>query len=166
MKLTKEHTSQEDAIEKYFCPLLADKNTTELTNEQAQVFMSVAMSNVMGTPVPIPTGKKLKTLPFEAQVLIKRVEVCFDYKITDLGVILLLVFLSHSLGSVIMYLTMIQWYCKKNSIEVFGINEFSKMFPMGVYSEEDLHAAWDAQKVPDSPDNLIDHPTALTSLRY
>ena len=165
MKLTKEHITQPDAIEKYFCPSLKNKNTTKLTPDQAEIFMSISMA-YMGTPVPIPEDKKeFEKLPFEAKVLIKRTSV-FDYEITDLRVVFLLMYIAGSLGSIVMYLTMIQQFCKENNIKVFGVDKFVKMFPMGIYSKEELNKAWDAQKVPGQPDNLLDYSSALTSLRF
>jgi hypothetical protein len=166
INLTKEHTKQNDAIEKYFCPILKGKNTMPMSKEIAEVFMQVTFASLLGTPVPIPTGKDFEKLPFEARVLLKRVEVCFDYKIEDLGIVLLLVFIGHSLGGIIMYLTMIQHHCKENKVRLFTFDEFTRMFGNGVYSKEILNKAWDAQKVPAAPDNLLDYPVALNSLRF
>lgn len=167
MKLTEDHKTQEDAIEIYFCPLLKNKNTQPLTKDQSEIFMQISMASMMGTPVPIPADdtEEFEKLPFEAKVLIKRTTV-FDFEITDLGIVFLLIYLAGNLGGIVMYLTMIQQFCKINNKKVFEINDFVAMFPMGIYSKEDLHTAWDAQKVPGQPDNLLDYPTALTSLRF
>lgn len=166
MKLTEGHKTQPDAIEIYFCSQLKDKNTTELTKDQSEIFIQISMATMMGTPVSVPENKKaFEKLPFEAKVLIKRTTV-FDFEITDLGVVFLLIFIAGNLGGIVMYLTMIQQFCKEKDIKIFGVDEFVKMFPLGIYSEEALRTAWDAQKVPGAPDNLLDYPTALTSLRF
>ena len=50
-------------------------------------------------------------------------------------------------------------------------NWLSTVFPMGVFSNEDLEKVWDSQKVERlndgsfSSDNLVDYPTAFNSLK-
>lgn len=46
-------------------------------------------------------------------------------------------------------------------------NDFcGKIFAWGFPSNESLNNLWDGQKTKDSPDNLVDHQDAMTSIRF
>jgi len=72
-------------------------------------------------------------------------------------------------GNAILYVTYLQYLCKKNNIKELSFNDFAKFFADGFFSNEDLSNTWTSQKVDcDSKsmasDNLIDYSTALTSI--
>lgn len=103
---------------------------------------------------------------FQMQVFLKRLEHLAKMKIS-LGAFLIIAIHLESAGSAVMYAYYIFHKLPKNCF--IGVEEVdSKLFPWGFFSEEQLKAMWDEQKVKPNdgldectcygaPDNLLDY---------
>ena len=68
-------------------------------------------------------------------------------------------------GSAVVYLWYLQYWSKKHGVTDLNLSYLcERVFPMGFFSEDDIHKVWDAQKVNARPDNLFDYQLAGLSL--
>ena len=161
--LDNSYTKKENAIEEVVYDFLKDCKLVEMSKDVTGMYIEIGM---------MPKDMKLAQhhKPQVFQIIEKRVEHSFTFKITDERVLLIIALLSESAGVAMLYLWYIQAWCFKNNIreidfETFGLN----IFPFGVFSEKDLKSVWDNQKVQKSgmeSDNLIDYGIAGLSIQF
>ena len=134
-------TIDNTAIENVVCIPFKKLMRFPMDDETTRTFIQIMM-------LPIEFSIPQKEKPFLYQVIEKRIDGCFTFKITDARLILLITIISETPGSAILYLWYLQYWCKKNQVEILSLNDFcEKIFPMGFPSKDDLHKIWDDQKV-------------------
>lgn len=139
---------------------LDDHKCRPMTIEETKIMVSLMFSKSTSPIVPE------KKLPFMVQLIKKRIEHCFTFKM-DFDSILFLSFLSETPGIAVIYLWYLQYWCKTNEIREITFDVFvTKIFPWGFFKKESLHSIWEEQKVDDSPDNMFDHANAGKSLQF
>jgi hypothetical protein len=163
-----EVVEQEDAIERIVCEPLAQAQVRQMNKEEAEMLMKALIMPKTTTKEIMEFIPKSKT-PQILQIIVSRLKL-FDYTLEG-NLLFLMMMLCDTPGTVVIYLTQIQYYCYKNDIKVFTTQDFVNMFPMGVLSEPSMHKVWLAQKVlrPDSTlhsDNLLDYSGAMKSMRF
>lgn len=158
--LNPETTKQSDAIEVLFCEpfekLERFPMSTELTQDLVRLYVS--------KNIEIAEDEK----PFLFRLIEKRVKHLYTFEIQDHRLILFLCILTESPGKAVMYLTYLQYWCKKNNVTKLTFDVFcEKIFPHGFPKESDLDELWNKQKVEPNGgnDNLLDYHTALTSIQ-
>ena len=120
----------------------------------------------------MPKDMKLQQAhkPSVFQIIEKRVEHSFTFKITDERVLLAISLWAESAGVAIIYLWYIQAWCFKNQIKEVDLQTLGfEIFPNGIFSEKDLKSVWENQKVQKigmDSDNLIDYGIAGLSLQF
>lgn len=162
--LDNSYTNKENAIEEVVYDFLKDCRRVEMSEEATQMYLEIGM---------MPKNMKLlnQHKPDVFQVIEKRMERVFTFKVADERVLLLITLFSQTAGFAMLYLWYIQAWCFKNNVrevdfETFGI----RIFPLGFFSEKDLQSAWENQKVKrfdtEESDNLIDYGVAGLSIQF
>jgi len=158
MSTTLSHSSIEDL----FYKPLKEKQKEPMDSELSEIFVRLALAKVLN----IPNEEK----PFLYQLIEKRLEHVFTFKMTDPKAILLICAVSESAGNAVMYLWYLQGWCKENNVRELDFELISKkVFPFGFFPKSTLQAAWDAQKVKikDSfTDNLLDYTVFGKTLQF
>lgn len=161
--LDSSYKNRENAIEEVVYDFLKDCDLVEMSNDATEMFLRIGM-------MPKSTKLRIKAKPFIFQVIEKRIEHCFTFKITDERVLLAISLWAESVGVAIIYLWYIQAWCFKNHVKEVDFETFGlKIFPMGIFSEKDLHSVWENQKVQKNgmeSDNLIDYAVAGLSIQF
>lgn len=161
--LDNSYTNRENAIEEVVYDFLKDCTLVEMTKETTETFLMIGM---------MPKNAKLKQedKPFLFQLMDKRIEHCFTFKVTDERVLLALSMWAESAGNAVMYLWYIQGWCFKNNVREVDFETLGmKIFPFGIFSHKDLKSVWDNQKVQKKgmqSDNLIDYAVAGLSIQF
>ena len=157
-------TEVENAVEEYFCKEMdkapKDYFDKDITNLLLELLMkkSLPLSDV---------AKKDKFFLYE--LIEKRVQFCFTFKIEDARVIILLCQVAKNAGTAVMYLTYIQYLLKKRNERVLNLDNLCRFFPSGFINEDVLHEIWDKQKIKTKnggSDNLLDYQSAMKSIQY
>ncbi len=164
--LKHEITKQENAVEEYICKQFESAEKHEMDKETTADLLRLML--VKKGNLEIPEKEK----PFLIKVIESRVRACFTYKMEDIRLVLFLAMLTETPGSAVMYLTYLQYWCKKNNCHEIDLDKFCQIFPIGFPSKEDLHKIWDGQKIERakgssiSSDNLLDHQSAMVSIQF
>ena len=156
------YTEKENAIEEIVYNSLKDKNFSELSEEDADFFISVSLLSKRFRPL-----EKDKFPLF--QIIERRVEHCFTFKFIDQRAILILCAWTKTAGNAILYLWYIQGWCFKNNVREVDLETLStRIFPRGIFSEDTLKSVWIKQKVRKNEleQNLIDYNVAGSSIQY
>lgn len=155
-------TTQPDAVETYFCVPFEMLEKFPMSDDKSQLLSLLILGNGNKT---IEEDSK----PFLYKLIEKRISVMLSYEIDDARLILFLCLICLSPGNAVMYLTYLQYWCKKNNVKSIDLDIFCKeIFPWGFPSEKDLDNLWDNQKVErDSmqSDNLLDYSSAYESIQ-
>lgn len=163
--LKQETINQEDAVEQYFCKPFDVAKRYPLTEENSMFLIDLLFKN---STFSIPDKDK----PFLVQLIEKRLQYSFSFKINDARLILFIAIISRTPGTAIMYLTYLQYWCKKNQRKEIDLKLFCEsIFPWGFPSESNLSKIWDNQKLKREKDyfgsdNLIDYQTAIKSIQF
>ncbi len=156
-------TKQENAVEKYFCEPFDKAQRVPMSKESTEFLMWLLRSEKLRDF----TEKKK---PFIMKVIESRLKTWFSFSIRDSRLTLFIAIISKTPGTAIMYLTYLQYWCKKNETEEIDLNKFCReIFPMGFLSKEDLEKIWDGQKVlreKEGSDNLLDYQSAMLSIHF
>jgi len=156
-------TLQPDAIEKYFCEPFDQATRCPMDEETTKFLMQLLIVKEMKE---MPEKKK----PFLIKMIEQRIKGSFSFKITDNRLIAFIAVISETPGKAVMYLTYLQYWCRKNNIKVIDLDKFCEIFPMGFPDDETLHSIWDGQKVECkngySSDNLLDYQSAMKSIHF
>jgi hypothetical protein len=162
--LPHEVVKQEDAVEKYFCIPFEKSPRHPMDEENSEFLIKLLLAD---REFELPEEEK----PFLVKLIEKRLKYGMTYKIKDSRLILFLAILARNAGSAVMYMTYLQYWCKKKHVIEIDLNRFcEEIFPMGFPSEDDLHKIWDGQKVmresSGASDNLVDYQSAMTSIQF
>jgi len=161
--LDNSYTSRENAIEEVVYDFLKDCELVPMSEDDAKTFLMIGM---MPKDVNLPIEDK----PFVFQIIEKRVEHCFTFKITDQRATLAISMWAKSAGTVILYLWYIQAWCFENNVKEIDFETLGmRIFPLGIFSEKDLKSVWDNQKVQKKgmeSDNLVDYAVAGLSIQF
>jgi hypothetical protein len=162
--LDSSYKSIENAIEEVVYDFLKDCDLTPMSEESSLMFLEIGM---------MPKSMKLpkENQPILFQILQKRIEHCYTFKVTDERVLLALTLWCESAGVGIIYLWYIQGWCFKNNVREVDFDILAtRIFASGVFSEKDMKSVWDNQKVQrnnmDESDNLIDYNIAGLSIQF
>lgn len=162
--LENSETENPKAIETHLCEKMNSLKRVRMDDDLAMTLAQLLL--VPKNKLEVPQKEK----PFLYQLIEKRVEHCFTFRIDDDRLIIFIAALSVSAGTAVMYLWYLQWWCFRNSVEVIDLNIFcQKIFPMGFFSESDLQNIWDGQKVCReylASDNLVDYALAGESIQF
>ncbi len=157
------YTTQENAIEEVFYNFLKGCTPEPLTPANTETLAYLTL-------IPKDVKFSIEEKPFVFQIIEKRVEHCFTFKFTDERAIMALCLSCESAGQAIMLLWYIQGWCfTHGKKEVDLLTLCVEIFPRGFFSEEDLHTAWDKQKVDSKnmmSDNLLDYNKAGSSIQF
>ena len=158
-----------DSIEKVFCIPLEKGEIRPMTKDESEVMITGMFNTSKETIAELEIRIPAKEIPFGLKVMLARGKM-YSYTF-NIPALLMISAICSNLGSITMYLTYIQYWCKKNNVSHYTLDEFGQMFPLGVFTERALEAAWDSQKVrrdtsTSTSDNLLDHFEALESLKF
>ena len=173
-KLTNKDTLSPTAVETVVCDLMNSKPKNRPMSKEDMALLIQLNSFEMGIDQDNDGAvddlyQKLNqaSLPmkvFEARLSKMGIEMTSGVKI-------MMGCLMETPGTSVLYVCYFLKWCKDNKTTKISLDDWcTKMFPMGVFSEEVLHEVWDAQKVKratdevSSPDNLVDYSTAFISL--
>ena len=155
-----------NSVEEIFCKAMDKASREETTGEDSEILIGLV---IQGKPVPTDTVEK-KDKFFLYELIEKRVAGCFTFTITDSRVIVFLSVISRSAGTAVMYLTYLQYRCKKEGVTELSLDFLCRTFPMGFVPDSELKEIWDNQKVKrknmSSSDNLLDYQSAMKSIQY
>ena len=169
--------AKRNAMNKERLTSIFDKNrpNTQMSEDETKFFFTIMLSKDENISKDINEIDKTSeiykhfeplTNGFQMQIFLKRLEHLAKMKIS-LGAFLLIAIRLESAGSAVMYSYYIFHKLPKNCF--IGIDEVTmKLFPWGFFSEEQLKAMWDEQKVKlddgldectcyGAPDNLLDY---------
>ncbi len=156
-------TKQKNAVEKYFCKPFDKAQRVPISKENTEILMQLLMAK---GALKIPEKEK----PFLVKVIEGRLKTSFSFSIRDSRLTLFIAIISQTPGTAIMYLTYLQYWCKKNETEEIDLEKFCEIFPMGFLSKKDLEKIWDGQKVQSKDfsisDNLLDYQSAMLSIHF
>lgn len=161
-----------DSIENIVCKGMEKFQSVELSEDVTKLLMTFLLSKD-SKEKSIELLKEVWT----AAALIKRLKGQFNRDI-DPRVAIIIAFEAGSIGSCVLYSYYLQYLCKKKNITgEITLDHFCRdLFPIGLFSENDIHSIWESQKVSNarenfeglelSPgsDNLVDYGIAATSL--
>lgn len=163
--LKQETINQEDAVEQYFCKPFDVAKRYPLTEENSAFLLELLFKS---PAYSIPDKEK----PFLVQVIEKRLQYSFSFKINDARLILFIAIITRTPGTAIMYLVYLQYWCKKNERKEIDLKLFCEsIFPWGFPNESDLSKIWDKQKIQrekdyKGSDNLLDYQSAMKSIQF
>lgn len=137
----------------------ANMRQVPMTQDQTRMMLTLMMApeeKILEGYKELPTAS-----PYEASVL-RNVSGRFS-RPTYPGVLMFLVFVTHSPADVVMYLSYAHHHAARHNAQQVGFDEFTEAFPNGFWSEEDRLTLWEGQKAPREwrIDNLLDHPAVL-----
>jgi len=158
--LEPEITTQPDAIERLFCKPFKSLARHEMDKETTDMLIRLLMAKPT-TLEDAPITEEDK--PFVYKLIEKRIKYALTFRITDSRLMVFLAVLCKSAGSAVMYLTYLQYWCKKNNVKELDLDTFGKrIFPMGFPSQEDMSELWDKTKI--SRWKVSDEHSALTRM--
>jgi len=150
-------------VEEKFCKPFEQLQSHPMTEEITETLVRLYLAP-KDQPIPGIEGQ------FLYQLMEKRINYCFTFKVEDWRLLLFLILIANSPGTCIMYLTYFQYWCKKNDTREVDLVNFCEIFPMGFPSDEDLSKLWNDTKVKrgkeGGSDNLVDHQDALKSIQF
>lgn len=165
--LSKETLSTENSIEVHFCKEFELLERHLMSNELAEIFMSITFANMSDhESFEEHLASQLKG-KFPYEVLCKRLEHVFTYTLDESTKYFLVCLTEGNPGKIVMYLTYLQYISKKIKMPIITFDIFGeKIFPNGFPSEEDLSKLWNNTKVnaDNMTVNLIDYKSALVSI--
>lgn len=167
--IKQEETKNPEAVEQFFCKPFGMLKRYPMSDANAEMLMKLLLAKGhIKKLTDIPDEGK----PFIYQMLEKRIQHCFTFKVEDPRLILFLAMITETPGTAVMYLAFIQYWCKQTGVQMLDLETFcERIFPMGFPSEDDLHKLWDEQKVKrekgnGGSDNLLDYATAYKSIQF
>lgn len=168
--LSQEITKEPNAIKKYVVqPMLECSRNNPMSEIQGKYLMLGLHEDKEPTTELNQFYNKMKSYSLGMNLLEQRLERA-GITITKSASIFLSLTLSTP-GKAILYAIFITYMCRKHGITNLDCATLSiKIFPDGLFHDNDLDSVWQKQKVERakdesfSSDNLIDYPTAFISL--
>lgn len=154
-----------DAVEKYFCVPLSKFIPKQLTSEQAKLLIAISMCDADKID---EFEEDFANVYWFYPAIAKRLRAYFGYTM-DVKAQMLLCTWCESIGDMVIYLTYLQYWCKKNNVkEIAHTLLCEKVFPHGIFDRTFMSHVWDGQKVSSTisggSDNLIDYSSAMQSI--
>ncbi len=134
----KHHSVLEGLIEELFCIPFKELKQYPMNDETTEMLLKLFLSDNQGHKMNIPQAEK----PFLYQLIEKRIDGCYQFKIESEQLLLFLCQICQTPGKAIMYLWYFQYYCFTNNIKVLKFEHFINMFPIGFPSDDDLGNLW------------------------
>ena len=132
----------ESLIEEVICKPIEQLKKYPMDDETTELMMMLYISDMRNVKMNIPE----KEIPFLTQVIQKRIEVCFQFKIESMQLLLFITQISQTPGKGIMYCWYLQYYCFKNNIDILTFEKFIHIFGDGFPSDSDLKNIYKNQK--------------------
>ena len=153
-----------ESIEMIICPQFTKAVKNPMSEFEQEILISLMLANKK-----FKISRKEK--PFLFQLIEKIINACHTFSTDDERLILFLASICQSLGSAILYLWYIQFWCHCNKLKVIDLDIFcGKIFPNGFPSKECVNAIWDSQKLINVPkmgsDNLVDYNYCGDSIHF
>jgi hypothetical protein len=142
---------------------------TPMTKDETKLFINIFMSNDSNFHIDIneidkgcESYKYFEPVinSFLAQVFLSRLEACTSIKMS-LGALLILLHHIDNIAESVMYAYYLHIMFPANTL--VDLNKLTDIFPMGLFSSEQLDGIWDIQKIIPSDeitgfmDNLLDY---------
>lgn len=157
------------SIENLLCKKMEALKVDSMDDELTDLFLRLSLADMNGQPNE-EFIDWVKT-QFEYQVIQSRVK-CFQYNLSPF-VATMLMYVTQSPGTAVMYLTFIQYLIKTRFPQWRGktlsMEQFARLFPMGYFKSDDLLKIWDDTKVNNKgrgSDNLIDYMQYAESIMF
>lgn len=146
----------ESSIEKWAAELDKQPKRTQLTKDNAELFMKMLL---IGESLDVnPKFKAELEKDFMCGMFMKRVAVCHDYEITPSGVLFISMVPGFRPGVSTMMANYLQYLSFTKGIKKFTVDTLAKeVFPFGFFSEATLDEFWDKQKLETDGDHRIDN---------
>jgi hypothetical protein len=162
-----------DAVEKYFCIPASEMQKSYFTDEQAQFTQNLIHkvgNDIVDQVKKEKNDDEYKLIAKLCVVIQSRLSFYHSYVINDQKLLFYIAVIASTPGNIVMYLTYIQWYAKKNNVKEIDLTIFcTDIFPDGFFSPEQLNELWEGQKLdPDSSkpsSNLLDYSMAAISIQ-
>jgi hypothetical protein len=153
-------------VETFFCKVLADFDPQALTKEQTKIMIALQFSQ--GDDL-LKFEQEVKKIYWFYDGIDKRIKAYFTYDM-DIKAKIILCSWCKSIGDMVIYLTYIQYLCKKYKIKHVNSDVMCMaFFPMGIFSDEIREKAWKVQKIKQGDgysDNLLDYGSAYYSILF
>ncbi len=134
--------------------------------------MDRALTEILAMLLMTPKGKfnvPEAEKPQLMQLVGKRIEHRFTYKITDQRLVFFIAALAQRPALAVLYMWYLQGWCYAHNVREIDLSDLSmRIFPMGFFSEGDLMEVWSGQKVRGEHGllNLADMQTAGESIQF
>jgi len=155
-----------NSVETTFCVPFGKMKQHSMDKETSDLFLKLCIASNEMKKMDIPDSEK----PFSYKVLESSLKHRFTFTIEDETLMLFIAFHVQSPGTIIMYLTYLQYSCKQKGVRNLDWTMFSELFAMGFPCEKDLQEIWNSQKVKrenmSDNDNLLDYQSAMKSIQF
>jgi hypothetical protein len=157
------------AVEELFCipfgKLPQHPMDEEMTGFMAEMNMASLMNGGKAHNIPKKDTPPI-LLMFEDSLATR-----FSFEIPDQTLRFFISVQAGTVGIIIMYLTYLQYECKKRGIKELDWMQFTGLFARGFPVEPDLQTLWEMQKIKrrkmgEGSDNLLDYQSAMVSIQY
>lgn len=160
----------EDSIEKCWIPLWSQVHGAPLTPEYASYFIRIYMMPDSGAEEII--NELMSNQDFMTQIINKSMKLRFDFEL-DSKLTLWLILTCKSPGNAVMISAYLKWKMNELGRNSFDLDAYTRLFPMGFPTEDELTWLWECQKLAAKTDeefkempgtgNLLDCPLAYKS---
>jgi hypothetical protein len=161
----------QDSIRQWAEKLDDNKKIIQMTKDQAIEFQKILLvQNDIDSDSVLLKRVEEKKMGI-ASLIYLRAKYIHTFKL-HMSVVMLLGVICKSPGDCVIYLNYIQYKSHLLGIKDIDSNVFcTKLFPMGILSEQTLKESWDAQKVQDayinhSSDNMLDYVECGKSIAW
>jgi hypothetical protein len=165
--LENQMTKDPNSIEEFFCNPFSKLPVTPMNKEQTSLFIQLIAADKSEKAFE-PINEDDMDAPFTLRLLEKRLKSSFTFSMT-FPLKIMVASIANSAGSVLMYLTYLQYKAKQLNKPTLDTSDLANIFPMGFPT--DLQDIWDSQKVkgaennPYGSDNLLDYRSASESIQ-
>lgn len=162
-------TTQPDAVEEYFCKPLDKETAVRLSDEQAEMFIQLSLTEMQPTWTEKSDEVEKDAMKLQAFAIVKTRSEVMGLKLSTAAK-LFLAGICDRPGLIVMYLYFLAYRAKIKSVREINMSTLGQdLIPWGIPSEESFETAWTKQKVEGAPGtytsgNLLDYPAASQSL--
>mgnify|MGYP003629672178 CR=1 FL=1 len=155
-----------DSLEKVFLQPLDSLKTDRLTVDDTKAFIGLSF---MKEEHIDRAWQDLTKQAWAIEAWELRVEIALTIKVDRKTLMFIALRVEGNVGQGIAYIYYLQYWCKMNNVKEVTLDMlFSRIFPMGLFSEEVIHEHWLLQKVRgyNGLDNMIDYSEASKSIMF
>ncbi|MBK7362746.1 MAG: hypothetical protein IPJ01_10660 [Micavibrio sp.] len=168
--LAEEKIQDPNAVEEHFCKEFEKINDRYSMMLRTMDDFETEMFLMLLNSKPVTLDKiAIKDKQFLYDIIEKRIKYVYTFKVVDSRVILFLCSVTKTIGIAVMYLTYLQYICKKENIRELSFDKLTMdIFPDGFPRDEALKEVWLKQKVKrdSGSDNLVDYQSAMKSIQF